>query len=150
TILTQRFRLDRPIARLAYKVPRMNLLDDRQLAQLDEFGFAEFPDLMGADLLARLQARVAQLYELEGEQAGAEFKQEPGCLRLANLVAKGEVFIDVVACPTVLAAMGHVLGPRYKLSSLNARTALPDCEAQPLHADMGAIVDDHGYWVCNS
>src|SRR5262249_24547627 len=38
----------------------------------------------------------------------------------------------------------------FKLSSLNARTALPGCDSQPLHADMRAIPDEHGYWVCNS
>ncbi len=69
---------------------------------------------------------------------------------MANLVAKGEVFHQVIACPPVLSCMAHVLGPRFKLSSLNARTALPGCDAQPLHADMGAIADEQGYWVCNS
>ena len=79
-----------------------------------------------------------------------EFKQEPGCRRLANLVDKGAVFERVIAQPQILACVGHVLGPRFKLSSLNARTALPGCDSQPLHADMGAIRDEQGYWVCNS
>ena len=42
------------------------------------------------------------------------------------------------------------MGPHFKLSSLNARTALPGSTSQPLHADMGAIADERGYWVCNS
>jgi ectoine hydroxylase-related dioxygenase (phytanoyl-CoA dioxygenase family) len=44
-----------------------------------------------------------------------------------------------------------VLGPDWKLSSLNVRVADPhgDC-AQPWHADSGAIADERGYWVCNS
>jgi ectoine hydroxylase-related dioxygenase (phytanoyl-CoA dioxygenase family) len=44
-----------------------------------------------------------------------------------------------------------VLGPEFKLSSLNVRSADPlgDC-AQAWHADSGAISDERGYWVCNS
>lgn len=105
---------------------------------------------MSAELLAGLRTRVAQLYAAEGDRAGSEFKQEHGAGRLANLAAKGEVFYPVIACPEVLGCMAHVLGPRFKLSSLNARTALPGCQSQPLHADMGAIADEQGYWVCNS
>jgi ectoine hydroxylase-related dioxygenase (phytanoyl-CoA dioxygenase family) len=47
--------------------------------------------------------------------------------------------------------MERVLGPEFKLSSLNVRAADPlsDC-SQPLHADSGAVKDDRGYWVCNS
>jgi ectoine hydroxylase-related dioxygenase (phytanoyl-CoA dioxygenase family) len=44
-----------------------------------------------------------------------------------------------------------VLGPEYKLSSMNVRSVNPFWEGtQPLHCDMGAIPDDRGYWVCNS
>jgi ectoine hydroxylase-related dioxygenase (phytanoyl-CoA dioxygenase family) len=47
--------------------------------------------------------------------------------------------------------VGHVLGPRLKLSSLNARSANPwSDEAQPLHVDAGALPDERGYWVCNT
>ncbi len=47
--------------------------------------------------------------------------------------------------------MGHVLGPEFKLSSLNVRSANPNSTAvQPLHADMGAVADEKGYWVCNT
>jgi ectoine hydroxylase-related dioxygenase (phytanoyl-CoA dioxygenase family) len=124
--------------------------DEVQRAQLDEAGFVVLEGLMSAELLDALRARVAELYALEGDRAGEEFKQEPGCLRLANLVDKGAVFERVIARPEILACVGHVLGPRFKLSSLNARTALPGCDSQPLHADMGAIRDEQGYWVCNS
>src|SRR5205814_1439926 len=44
-----------------------------------------------------------------------------------------------------------VLGPRFKLSSLNLRSANAHSDwVQPLHADMGAIADERGYWVCNT
>jgi ectoine hydroxylase-related dioxygenase (phytanoyl-CoA dioxygenase family) len=44
-----------------------------------------------------------------------------------------------------------VLRPRFKLSSFNSRSADPHSNSlQPLHADMGAIPDAGGYWVCNT
>jgi ectoine hydroxylase-related dioxygenase (phytanoyl-CoA dioxygenase family) len=46
--------------------------------------------------------------------------------------------------------VGHVLGPRFKLSSLNARCAPPGtAPVQPLHVDAGALPDERGAWVCN-
>jgi hypothetical protein len=125
-------------------------LDAGSRARLDDEGFLVLPDAMTAVLLESLRRRVAELYETEGDRAGAEFKQEPGCLRLANLVDKGEVFGRVIADPRVLACARQVLGPRFKLSSLNARTALPGCDSQPMHVDMAALPDEQGYWVCNA
>jgi ectoine hydroxylase-related dioxygenase (phytanoyl-CoA dioxygenase family) len=98
-----------------------------------------------------LASRIALLFSHEGARAGEEFKQEPGARRLANLADKGEVFIACLLEPTVLAHVAHVLGPRYKLSSLNARSADPGSDAaQPLHVDAGALPDAEGYWVCNT
>ncbi|HZT32055.1 MAG TPA: phytanoyl-CoA dioxygenase family protein [Bryobacteraceae bacterium] len=127
------------------------MLSDSEKRQLDEQGYLVLPDLMGPALLAEVRARVEELFAKEGEKAGAEFKQEPGARRLANLVDKGEVFERVILTPRVLEAMAHVLGKEFKLSSLNVRAANPhgDC-AQPLHADSGALADERGYWVCNS
>src|SRR5262245_51634296 len=100
-------------------------LDEAQSFRLGEAGLLVLEDLMAGEWLDALRGRVAELYDREGDKAGAEFKQEPGCLRLANLVDKGAVFHRVIAEPRVLACIGQVLGPRFKLSSLNARTALP-------------------------
>ena len=119
--------------------------------KLHEQGYLILPGLIDAEFLAALRKRTDELVALEGEQAGAEFRKEPGAIRLANLVDKGEVFQRVVSHPTVLAAMEVVLGPRFKLSSLNYRSTNPhSTEAQPLHSDTGAIADEQGYWVANS
>lgn len=118
--------------------------------ELDEKGFVLLPDLMSAELLHRLRERVEELFEQEGSAAGAEFKQEPGCRRLANLVDKGGVFREIILHPRVVALVGQVLGPELKLSSLNARSVNPDGGPQPLHTDMAAIADAKGYWVCNT
>jgi ectoine hydroxylase-related dioxygenase (phytanoyl-CoA dioxygenase family) len=127
------------------------MLSETEMRQLDELGYLVLPDFMDADLLATLRRRVEELFTEEGERAGAEFKQEPGARRLANLVNKGAVFERVILTPRIIECMEHVLGAEFKLSSVNVRSADPhsDC-AQPLHADSGAVADDRGYWVCNS
>jgi phytanoyl-CoA dioxygenase PhyH len=119
--------------------------------QLDRDGYLILENNMGPQLLGELRQRIGQLFLSEGEQAGSEFKQEEQTLRLANLVDKGEVFERAIAMPEILERIGHVLGPQFKLSSLNARSANPHSTwVQPLHADMGAIPDERGYWVCNT
>ena len=127
------------------------MLSDSAKRQLDEKGYLVLPDLMGLNLLDTLRTRVEELFVLEGERAGSEFKQEPHARRLANLAGKGEVFERAIETPEVLESMAHVLGPRFKLSSLNVRSADPFSDgSQPLHADSGAVADERGYWVSNS
>jgi hypothetical protein len=127
------------------------MLSDSEQRQLDELGWLALPGLMGPELLEALRRRVDDLFAEEGANAGGEFKQEPGALRLANLVNKGRVFEDVILTGRVLDCVERVLGPRFKLSSLNVRSANPHTEdGQPLHADSGAIADESGYYVCNS
>lgn len=121
------------------------------MTELDERGCVVLRGLMSPELLARLRSRVDELFEQEGERAGSEFKQEPGARRLANLVNKGRVFEEVILTPEVLERVAQVLGPKFKLSSLNVRSADPHSASdQPLHADSAAVADAEGFWVCNS
>ncbi|MBI3467581.1 MAG: phytanoyl-CoA dioxygenase family protein [Planctomycetes bacterium] len=125
-------------------------LSSREAHDLDEIGFVVLPDFFN-DLLAPLRARIEMLFAEEGDRAGLEFKQEPGCRRLANLVDKGDVFRQVIAHPRLLPYIRHVLGDRFKLSSLNVRSVNPLwTQSQPLHADMAAVADEAGFWVCNT
>jgi hypothetical protein len=48
-----------------------------------------------------VRRRVDELFALEGDDAGAEFRQEPGCRRLANLAGTGAVFRTVIAHPRI-------------------------------------------------
>ena len=122
--------------------------DQRQ--QLDEQGWVVLDPGMGV-LLGPLRERILALFDEEGDLAGSEFRTEERARRLANLVDKGDVFRRAIVLPAVLESVRHVLGPRIKLSSLNARSADPHTDVgQPLHVDMGAIPDDSGYWVCNT
>lgn len=125
--------------------------DEQDRRRLDEDGFLILEDFMGAELLAAVRRRVAELFAEEGDRAGIEFKQEQGCRRLANLVDKGEVFRRLIVRPRLLGCISHVLGPEIKLSSLNVRSVDAGWpNAQPLHCDMSAVADERGYWVCNS
>ena len=127
------------------------MLTEADRRQLDEQGFLVLPGLMTPQLLGGLRRRIDELFAEEGARAGSEFKQEPDARRLANLVDKGRIFEDVILTPRVLECMAHVLGPRFKLSSLNARSTDPhSASGQPLHADSGAIADAAGYFVANS
>jgi ectoine hydroxylase-related dioxygenase (phytanoyl-CoA dioxygenase family) len=120
-------------------------------SQLDEQGFVVFERFLNLETLQGLRQRVEELFAAEGENAGSEFRQEPYARRLANLVDKGAIFQQVFAAPPILEAVSHVLGPQFKLSSLNARSADPfSPEAQPLHCDAGSLPDSKGYCVCNT
>lgn len=118
---------------------------------LDHRGYVVVENVLAPDVLDEVRNRIEELYTAEGENAGAEFRKEPGSRRLANLVDKGEIFERLITVPRVLELVGHVLGSRFKLSSFNARSANPNgTEAQPLHCDAAAIPDKSGYWVCNT
>jgi ectoine hydroxylase-related dioxygenase (phytanoyl-CoA dioxygenase family) len=120
-------------------------------AALDTAGYVVLQDFLDAGTLAAVRVRVEELFKAEGENAGSEFRKEPGARRLANLVDKGEIFRKLIAIPRILELVGHVLGPQFKLSSFNGRsTNAYTTEAQPLHCDAGAIPDEKGFWVCNT
>ena len=127
------------------------MLEASERRQLDELGYLVLPGFVSSSMLAELRERVEALWAQEGEQAGSEFRHEPGTRRLANLVDKGRIFAELVAMPAILERVEHVIGPACKLSSLNARSTNPrDSQSQPWHADAGAIADERGYWVCNT
>ena len=119
--------------------------------QLDRDGFAILANLIAPDYLSALRNRIDELLAQEGAAAGSEFKQEPHARRLANLVDKGEVFERAILMPRLLELASHVLGPRFKLGSVNYRSADPhSASSQPLHVDVGALPDEKGYSVCNT
>src|SRR5262249_868914 len=104
-------------------------MTDAERRQLDEQGYLVVPRLMAPTLLDALRRRVDELLAEEGDRAGSEFKTEPGARRLANLVNKGKIFEQIMLVPEVLEAVASVLGPNFKLSSLNARSADPHSES---------------------
>lgn len=118
--------------------------------QLETEGWLKLEHFTSPGQLAALRTRLDELLAAEGDEAGSEFKQESQTRRLANLVDKGAIFAQVIAQPEILAGVRQVLGPEFKLSSLNYRSADPDSDqSQPLHCDTGALPDERGNTVCN-
>ncbi len=126
-------------AALAELGVRGDTLTDGERAMLDTQGYLPLIGLLDPETLATLRSRFDELVRMEGEAAGAEFHQEPGTTRLADLVNKGEAFDVTHRHPRVLAGIHHVLG-EFHLSSLNARAALPGHGPQGMHTDWHASV----------
>jgi len=122
-----------------------------QRNELDQNGYVVLPSFMTPSVFAALRQRIAELFAAEGDQAGSEFKPEPQTRRLANCLDKGDIFFECMSHPELLEGIGAVIGPDYKLSSVNVRSVDPLSDlSQPLHCDMGALPDERGNWVCNS
>jgi hypothetical protein len=128
----------------------MSLLTQKNRDELDVLGFTVVKNVLHSSQLRVLNRRLSELCELEGEQAGHEFRREPGALRLANLVDKGTCFQELIAHPLMIESAQAVLGSAWKLGSLNFRSALPGQGHQPLHCDMGMLPDSSGFNVFNS
>ena len=125
---------------------------------LDELGFVQFNHFLATDTLHALREKTDQLVRTEGDEAGNEMltsanikhPKEQGATRLANLVNKGKEFELLFTHPKVLAAVHHVIGSDFKLSSINYRAALPGTGEQMLHADWKTAVSSSDFRVCNS
>jgi ectoine hydroxylase-related dioxygenase (phytanoyl-CoA dioxygenase family) len=125
-------------------------LSNEQKNFLDENGYLPLEGLIPAHEVAAFASRLDDLVQQEGENAGKEVHQEQGTLRLSNLIDKDPIFERCLTQPVVLAAIRHVLGSQFKLSSLNSRAALPGSGHQALHVDWGESVNPGEYMVCNS
>ncbi|HYE71973.1 MAG TPA: phytanoyl-CoA dioxygenase family protein, partial [Blastocatellia bacterium] len=125
-------------------------MTEHEKRQLDEEGYVILKDFASREFLERLCQRLDEIIVEDGQLAGSEFRQEPQTTRLANLVNRGEIFAEVISIPRILEYVAHVLGPEFKLSSLNYRAANPHSDwIQPLHCDTGALPDEKGFNVCN-
>jgi ectoine hydroxylase-related dioxygenase (phytanoyl-CoA dioxygenase family) len=125
-------------------------LTPQEKQQLDAEGYLILRNFVSAERLAALREKVEAIYAVQGEEAGSEYRQEPQTRRLANLVNCGDLFEQVVADSNILPYVQQVIGPEFKLSSLNFRSANPYSDwVQPLHCDVGAVPDEKGFWVCN-
>ena len=125
-------------------------LSEDEKHKLDRDGYLVLEGYATRQLLELLRRCIAELFEGLGELAGAEFKQEPQTDRLSNLVDYHEIFRQVITMPKLIKCVEHIIGPDFKLGSLNARSVRPHSDwAQPLHCDMGALPDENGYSVSN-
>lgn len=127
-----------------------NQLNPEQRRQLDEDGFLVLPHHMTDELLQAFRHRTDELLRIEGAGAGHETPQSGGVAALANLLNKGEVFDRCFTDPTVLAAAVQVLGPEFKVNSLNYRAAPPGQGHQGLHADWPNPIGSDDFHLMNS
>lgn len=117
---------------------------------LDMRGYLPLENILPQKQIAPMIHRLDELAAIEGEDAGKELHQEGGTIRVSNLVNKGPMFEIGFSHPRVLAAIRHVIGQRFKLSSLDCRMALPGQGHQAFHADWRSGVEPGDYYVCNS
>jgi ectoine hydroxylase-related dioxygenase (phytanoyl-CoA dioxygenase family) len=129
---------------------RPDILSAGEIAFLDENGYLPLPNILTPQQVETFRARLIELAQQEGDQAGNEVHQEVGTTRLSDLVNKDPMFELCFTHPRVLAGIAHVLRNDLKLSSLNSRFALPGEGLQALHADWGEAVSPGDYQVCNS
>ena len=129
---------------------RDDTLSSEEKDLLDLNGYLPLGRILTPEQIANMIRRLDKLAELEGEDAGKELHQEDGTIRVSNLVNKGPMFQIGFSHPRVLAAIEHVIGPRFKLSSLDCRMALPGQGHQAFHADWRSGVEPGDYYVCNS
>jgi ectoine hydroxylase-related dioxygenase (phytanoyl-CoA dioxygenase family) len=137
---------------------RQDTLTQAEKDFLDENGYLNLGQLLSNDQVKKINDRIYELMNTEGDKAGSELLDSPyirhpkeaGADRLADLVNKGEVFDVFYTHPRVLAAIARVLGQSIKLSSLNYRAAKPGMGLQKLHVDWHEAVSPGQYTVCNS
>ena len=125
------------------------VLTAAQKQQLTEQGYVVLKNILTADHVTSINQQLETLWQLEGERAGIEVIQEAGARRLANLINKGEVFRPIFTHPRILSAIEVVLGPKFRIGSLNARAIPPHSDPKmPLHADTdyGGRPDAKGFY----
>jgi ectoine hydroxylase-related dioxygenase (phytanoyl-CoA dioxygenase family) len=125
-------------------------LSQKEMDILDIDGYIVFPNLIDPIWLEELRYLFDKNIQKEGVNAGKEVHQEKGARRLADMVNKGTAFDKIYTHPKVLAAVYHVIGREFKLSSLNGRDALQGEGLQGLHADWTGLGPDEPFHVCNS
>jgi len=127
-----------------------SVLSADEQAVLDRDGYLVLPGILSSEQVASMAAVLDRLAAEEGDRAGTEVHQEPGTVRLSNLVNKWDGFDICFSHPRVLSGIAQVLGGDLKLSSLNYRSALPGSGLQSLHCDWSGPVAAGDYHVCNS
>ncbi|MBX3014261.1 MAG: phytanoyl-CoA dioxygenase family protein [Caldilineaceae bacterium] len=135
---------------LAHYGVHEDTLSPAEKAFLDQNGYLPLFNLLSPEQVQAIATRLEALAAAEGDQAGLEAHQETGTTRLANLADKDPLFAVCFTHPRVLAAIARVLRQDFKLSSLNARFALPGEGLQHLHADWREGVAPGEFEVCNS
>lgn len=113
---------------------------------LDEDGYVNLGPLLTPAQLEAMRERLGDAAVREGAASGHEVSQTRGIARLSGTVIKAmnrDGLLDPFSFhPKLLAAVRHVLGPRFRYSSSNFHCPLPGYGHQAIHADWGWGVRD--------
>ena len=108
------------------------------LGELTERGFVVVPGPFAGEEVGRLQAA----YDSACAHAAPEdVRVGSSSTRVTDFVNRGAIFDVVYTWPAVLDAARHVVGSRFRLSALHARTLHPGAPAQALHVDVPRTSD---------
>ena len=122
------------------------LLSAAERRALDEDGYVDLGVLLTPAQLDGMRSRLGNAVAREGTTAGHEVSQTRGIARVSGTVIKAmnaDGLLDPFAFhPKLLAAVRHVLGPRFRYSSSNFHCPLPGYGHQAIHADWGWGVRD--------
>ncbi len=111
------------------------------LTLLKERGFAVIPGPIPAE---RMDSFANAYNDAVTSAAGSDVStgRSNTSTRVTDFVNRGPLFDEVYVYPPLLAASRHVVGPSFKLSSLNARTLHPHSTAGELHVDVQRNTED--------
>ena len=74
---------------------RSEMLSQSDRQQLDELGYLVLPGFVAPAMLAELRDRVETLWAQEGDQAGSEFRAEPGkSLRIPSILGEAGTAVE--------------------------------------------------------
>ena len=117
------------------------LLSAAERTSLDVDGYVDLGPLLTPAQLDAMRRRLGDAVAREGAVAGHEVSQTRGIARVSGTVIKAmnhDGVLDPFAFhPKLLAAVRHVLGPRFRYSSSNFHCPLPGYGHQAIHADWG-------------
>ena len=108
---------------------------DKARHDLDVFGYCIVEDVAPTELVNRARERVLEQASAERDAAQA-FVQDGNTQWVANVINKGEVFLELLTCSTTsLDLCGHMLGEDFILSCANAPIAGPATGRMKMHSD---------------
>jgi len=120
-------------------LPAPATTDDEVRASLDEYGIAIVPDMLSAAEVAAVRGRLVE--QLAGEKAAGlgprrDHSDGSGPVHYTfSLVAKGQVFRDLIVHPKALAYARHVLGPDLTIFSYSGNAIGPGAPGGGAHTD---------------
>ncbi|MGR8919211.1 MAG: phytanoyl-CoA dioxygenase family protein [Gammaproteobacteria bacterium] len=116
---------------------------DAALDDFDRHGLAVVPEVLDADELADVRARLlaaAARSEAAGVPTrGYAFDPDDRNQRVFHLFNLDPVFVDLIEHPVALAFVHHALGDEFLISNFSANITAPGSGAMQLHADQGYV-----------